>query len=128
MKEARIYLLISALGLLPIALSYGVQPDAVLPRWMNLQPMGTDMLHLLRAIMGLYLGMVALWLLGAWRGGSLLRAALISEVVFMAGLAAGRLLSLSVDGPASPIFIVYTVAELALATWGVRCLKNSHDN
>ena len=127
MTEARWYLLVSAVGLLPIALSYGINPSGLLPQLMDLQPTGTNIVHVFRAIMGLYLGMVALWLMGVWRGGVTLRAALISEVVFMGGLAAGRLLSLSLDGRPSAIFLIYTGAELVLTLWGMRCLIRCHE-
>lgn len=127
MTEARWYLLLSAVGLLPIALGYGINPSALLPHLMDLQPSGTNMVHVFRAIMGLYLGMVTLWLAGAWRGGVLLRTAVISEVVFMGGLAAGRLLSLTLDGRPSTIFLIYTGAELLLTIWGVRCWSRWHE-
>lgn len=78
--------------------------------------------------MGLYLAIIALWLIGAIRGGPLMRTALISEIVFMAGLASGRLLSLLLDGWPSPMLIAYTVAELVLASWGVLCLRKFDSN
>jgi hypothetical protein len=62
--------------------------------------------------------------IGAWRGGELMRTALISEIVFMSGLAAGRLLSLFLDGWPSPILIAYAVAELLLAGWGIFFLRS----
>jgi hypothetical protein len=46
----------------------------------------------------------------------------------MAGLAAGRLLSLLLDGWPSPMLLVYTVAELVLAAWGVLCLRKYDSN
>ena len=64
-----------------------------------------------------------LLLLGAIRGGPLMRTALISEIVFMSGLAPGRLLDILLDGWPSPVLIAYTVAELLLAAWGVVCLR-----
>ena len=73
--------------------------------------------------MGLYLATIILWVLGAIRGGPLMRTALISTIVFMSGLAAGRLLSILLDGWPSPMLIAYAVAELALAAWGVVCLR-----
>lgn len=88
--------------------------------------MGGDLVHILRAVMGLYLAILTLWLLGAIRGGSLMRTAIISEIVFMAGLAAGRLIDMLLNGWPSPILIVYTVAELVLASLGILCLF-SHD-
>jgi len=108
MGQARLYLLISAVGLVPIALSYGLDPVHTLPWLLQVHPRGVNLIHLLRSLMGLYLGLVVLWVAGAWRGGSLLRTALISEIVFMSGLAAGRLLSLLLDSWPSPILIVYT--------------------
>ena len=77
--------------------------------------------------MGLYLASIVLWLLGAIRGGPLMRTALIGEIVFMAGLAAGRLLDLLVAGWPSPMLIAYAVAELVLAAWGVFSLKKFDD-
>jgi hypothetical protein len=53
-----------------------------------------------------------------------MRTALISEIVFMSGLAAGRLLSLFLDGWPSLILIAYAVAELLLAGWGTYCLRS----
>ena len=46
-----------------------------------------------------------------------MRTALSSEIIFMSGLAAGRILSLLLDSGPSPMLIVYTVAELGLAAW-----------
>ena len=123
MGQARLYLLISAAGLVPIALSYGLDPAHYLPWLLQIHPRGVNLIHLLRSLMGLYLGLVCLWLAGAWRGGALLRTALISEIVFMAGLAAGRLLSLLLDGWPSPVLILYAFAEILLAVWGVICLR-----
>ena len=73
--------------------------------------------------MGLYLASIILWLLGAIRGGRLMRTASLAEIVFMVGLAAGRLLDLLVAGWPSPMLTAYAVAELVLAAWGVFCLK-----
>ena len=123
MTSSRFYLLFSAAGLLPIALSYGIAPNGILPKFLQIHPIGGDLLHIFRAIMGLYLAIIVLWLLGAIRGGPLMRTALVSEIVFMSGLAAGRLLSLLLDGWPSPMLIAYTVAEVVLAIWGVFCLK-----
>ncbi len=74
--------------------------------------------------MGLYLALIVLWVVGAWRGGEPMRTALISEIVFMSGLAAGRLLSLLPDGWPSPILITYAITKLLLAGWGIYCLRS----
>jgi hypothetical protein len=56
----RFYLLFSAAGLSLIALSYGLAPAAVLPQVLDINVVGTDQIHIFRAIMGLYLGMIVL--------------------------------------------------------------------
>jgi hypothetical protein len=103
MKLSRFYLIFSAVGLLPIALSYGVDPNRILPKLLQIQPVEPGVIHIFRAIMGLYLATIVLWLLGAIRGGGLMRTALISEIVFMVGLVAGRLLDLLLNGWPSPM-------------------------
>ena len=119
---ARFYLLFSAAGLFVIALSYGIDPKGVLPKALDITVDGTDLTHIFRAIMGLYLGMIVLWVLGAFRE-SLTRTAVIAEVVFMFGLAFGRVLSIIVDGVPSALLVVYTVLEVAMGLWGILVLK-----
>ncbi len=72
--------------------------------------------------MGLYLGMIVLWILGAFRP-SLTRAAVIAEIAFMSGLAVGRVLSIVVDGMPSVALLGYTGVEIAMAAWGMLVLK-----
>ena len=104
-------------------MSYGLDPNLILPKLFQFYPVTGDTVHVLRAIMGLYLATIILWLIGAIRGGPMMRTALISEIVFMSGLAAGRLLDVLLDGWPSPVLIAYTVAELLLAAWGILCLR-----
>ena len=104
-------------------MSYGIDPNQILPKLLQIQPVEPGVIHIFRAIMGLYHAAIILWLLGAIRGGPLMRTALIGEIVFMAGLAAGRLLDLLLSGWPSPMLIAYAFAELLLAAWGILCLK-----
>ena len=124
---ARSYLLFSAIGLTAVALSYGIAPAYVLPKLMDLTIDGTDLTHIFRAIMGLYLGMIVLWLVGAFRS-DFARAAVISEIFFMFGLAGGRLLSIAVDGMPSILLVLYTVVEIAFGIWGVVVLRQHSNN
>ena len=119
---ARLYLLVSAAGLTAVALSYGVAPATILPQLLDITVEGTDLPHVFRAIMGLYLGMIVLWVLGAFRP-SLTRAAVIAEIAFMSGLAVGRVLSIVVDGMPSVALLGYTGVEIAMAAWGMLVLK-----
>ena len=118
----RFYLLFSAAGLFVIALSYGVAPAAILPRALDFTVEGTDLTHIFRAIMGLYLGMIVLWVLGAF-WANLTRAAVIAEVAFMIGLALGRVISIVIDGIPSVLLVVYAVLEISMGLWGVLILK-----
>ena len=119
----RFYLIFSAAGLSAVALSYGVAPAAVLPKVLDLTVEGTDLTHIFRAIMGLYLGMITLWVLGAF-WSKLTRAAVIAEIFFMLGLACGRVLSIILDGVPSTLLVAYTIAEIAFGLWGILILKN----
>ena len=119
---ARLYLLVSAAGLTAVALSYGVAPATILPQLLDITVEGTDLTHVFRAIMGLYLGMIVLWVLGAFRP-SLTRPAVIAEIAFMSGLAVGRVLSIVVDGMPSIALLGYTGVEIAMAAWGMLVLK-----
>ena len=118
----RFYLLISAAGLLLVALSYGAAPAIVLPRILEVSVEGTDVTHIFRAYMGLYLGMITLWTIGAFRL-DLSRTAVIAAIFFMLGLAGGRLLSIIVDGVPSILLIVYALVEIAMGLWGIWILK-----
>ena len=118
----RFYLLFSAAGLLLVALSYGVAPAVVLPAILDITVEGTDQTHIFRAIMGLYLGMIALWIVGAFRS-DVSRAAVIAEIFFMLGLACGRAFSILVDGVPSTLLVAYTIVEVALGLCGILVLK-----
>ena len=48
---------------------------------MQINSISGDITHILRAITDLYLALIVLWVIGAWRGGELMRTALISEIV-----------------------------------------------
>jgi hypothetical protein len=118
----RIYLLLSAAGLFPVALSYGIAPAVVLPKVLDLTVEGADLTHILRAVMGLYLAMIVLWVLGALRP-KFARAAVMAEVTFMFGLAAGRVFSILIDGVPSILLVGYTAVEIGLGYWGILILK-----
>ncbi len=82
--------------------------------------------HVFRGIMGLYLGMVALWILGA-TNRRFERPAILSEVFFMSGLAAGRMLSVLIDGWPHWLLASYIGVEAILAVAGIALLKQAED-
>ena len=124
---ARFVLILGVIGLIPIALSYGVAPSASIPYLLGFPVEGVNQKHVFRAIMGLYLANAAFWLAGVL-SPSLRVPALWTMVIFMAGLAAGRVLSILVDGVPSTVLILYLMAELAFAGLAIACLRTHREN
>ena len=125
MNYRKMYLWISAIGLLPIALSYGAIPEQSLSWLFDISVHSTNHTHVFRAIMGLYLAMVAFWILGAVRD-KYERAAIQSEVVFMGGLAAGRVASILIDGWPNFLLTGYALVEIGMAVAGIILLRQLH--
>ena len=111
--KTRAFLLFCAVGLVPIALGYGAKPSASLDMLFGITVDTTNLAHIMRAVMGLYLGMVVLWIWGAFNK-QMTAPALVSCAVFMLGLAAGRILSIIVDGMPHWLLVVYAVLEIVL--------------
>ena len=67
--------------------------------------------------MGLYLGFGLFWLFAAFSSKHR-NAAVLTTLIFAAGLVSGRIVSLVADGLPSRILVIYTLAELALVPIG----------
>jgi Domain of unknown function (DUF4345) len=65
----KIFLLAAGVFLIPVALTYGVDPAATLPKFMNITVEGTDQTHIFRALSCLYLGVVAFCIIAAFTPG-----------------------------------------------------------
>jgi tetrahydromethanopterin S-methyltransferase subunit C len=111
--RARVFLIFCAVGLVPIALGYGARPSDSLDALFGITVDTVNLAHIMRAIMGLYLAMVVVWIWGAL-DQQLTTPALVSCAVFMLGLAAGRILSFIVDGMPHWLLVVYAVLEILL--------------
>ena len=118
----RAFLLICAIGLVPIALGYGMAPTVTLKKLFGISVESTNHIHIFRAVMGLYLGMVLIWTLGAFRR-TLTRSALVSCSVFMLGLAFGRVLSFVVDGQPHWLLVVYALLEVLFGVIAIVMLR-----
>jgi len=119
----RLFLFVMVVGLVPVALSYGVVPERSLPPLYGFGDPDPATRHVLRAMMGLYLAMIVFWLAGALRP-DLRMPALWSVFVFVTGIALGRGLSLVLDGWPAPLLIFYLLAEVVLAglSWSLIAL------
>jgi hypothetical protein len=116
------FLVLTAIGLVPIALGYGLFPRQSLDYLFAVPVQTVNGAHIFRAVMGLYLALAAFWIIGAYKA-HLRQAALLSLIVFMLGLAAGRLLSLVVDGTPHWLLLAYLVLELGMGVVGLQLLK-----
>ncbi len=122
MNLRQLFLIGTAIGLVPIALSYGLMPPQSLGQLFGLQLDSVNGFHIFRAIMGLYLTLALFWVAGALRQ-PLRQAALQSLVVFMFGLAIGRVGSLLIDGMPNTLLQVYLLLELVCGVLGLLLLK-----
>ena len=104
-----ISLLISAIIVIPIGLIYGFKPNLLF----DIQLQTIDEHNVFKAIMGLYLGFSLLWILGIFKN-NLWQMAIVSNFIFMLGLAFGRITSLIFDGIPSLLFVLGTLGELIL--------------
>ncbi len=121
--SARLVLLLAAVGLVPIALSYGLMPGSSIPVLLAFPVEGTNQTHVFRAIMGLYLANALFWLAAASKP-ELQRPALWVLFLFMSGLAVGRILSILIDGVPNGILLFFLAAEIAFAALAAVSLKN----
>lgn len=122
MQAKNSQLIISILIIVPVGLCYGLLPNIHFPELFDLRIETTDLKNIFRAMMGLYLGMAAIWTMGIVKP-RFWSVATITNVFFMGGLATGRLISLFTDGLPSPVFWAGLIIELTLAIWGIRNLK-----
>jgi hypothetical protein len=107
----RAYLLFMAIVLVPVALSYGIDPAGVLPRFLDIRVEGADQTQIFRALMCLYLAASAFWVIAAFKP-DWQRIAAIWAICFCFSLALGRVISLIVDGPASRLLDLYLAMEI----------------
>ena len=92
-----LHLTISVILIIPVAVVYGLYPGFILQGLFDFKIESSDLANIFRAIMGLYLGMVTVWIAGIFNP-KFWTAATITNLTFMGGLAIGRLISLALDG------------------------------
>ena len=109
-----LHLIISAILIVAIAFAYGIAPTALLPVLFDFKVETTDLHNIFRSIMFLYIGMAIIWVTGIFKS-RYWEAATIVNIVFMSGLAIGRLVSFAADGIPSITLIIGFFAEATLA-------------
>lgn len=126
MKTKNLHLLISVCIIVPIAIAYGLMPGGILKDIFTFQSWTPDLANVFRATMGLYIAMSIFWIIGIIRSRFWL-AATLSNILFMSGLAFGRMISIVIDGIPSNIFLFGLILEIILAAWGIINLKKYRD-
>ena len=122
----RFILAFAATGLIPIALTYCIRPVTVLTALYGFDVVGINEPNIFRAVMGLYFGQIIFWYMG-FAKDELRRPALYMMATFMLGLAAGRVLSLVIDGVANWLLLLYLFLEALLGTLAVSALRRTVD-
>jgi hypothetical protein len=124
---AKVYLLVIAIGLFPIALSYGVDPASTLPKLFGFPVEAPNQTQLFRVYMCLYIGMCVFCALAAFRR-DWQHVAMIWAIIFMVSLATGRVLSIILDGMPASLLNWYLVVEAAMAGFGLWILARQDGN
>jgi hypothetical protein len=117
-----LHLGLAALTIGLVGLSYGLCPAKILPFLFDFKVESVDLNHVFRAMMGLYLGFASYWIIGIFKVEHW-RAATLSNIVFMGGLAIGRMVSILIDGIPSVVFLIGTVVEILFMLWGINNLR-----
>ena len=117
-----LHLGIASLTIILVGLSYGLCPNCILPFLFDFKVKSVDLSHVFRAMMGLYLGFASYWIIGVFKFEHW-RNATLSNIIFMGGLAFGRMLSILVDGIPSVLFLIGTIIEILFMLWGINNLK-----
>lgn len=116
------FLIFAFFAVVPIALLYGVSPTWFASTFLGIEALDTNVAHILRAVMCLYLALGIFWLYSAFND-AYRNPALITVIVFTGGLVVGRIISLFADGWPEPILVIYIGLEFVLvpiAYWVLR--------
>ena len=130
MKKESFFLILVAIGLIPLGITYGAHPS------FNLLPISfldeveinsIDHANIFSGIMGLYVTMAIFWILGAFNK-SLTIPALWSLVIFMTGIGVGRAISMITDGMPSNPYLLFLLLEVIFALIGLMFIKSIKSN
>jgi Domain of unknown function (DUF4345) len=96
-----------------IALLYGISPSWFASTFLGIDDLGVNLAHILRAVMGLYLMLGFFWLFSAFSSKHQ-DTAVLTTILFAAGLLIGRILSFIADGQPAGVLIFYAALELMI--------------
>ena len=117
MQVKKAYLTMAFVAVTIIALLYGISPTWFAATFLGITVLNPNVAHILRAVMGLYLALAAFWLYSAFND-KYRNTAVLTTILFAGGLAAGRCVSLIVDGQPAPVLLIYVAMEFAVVPIG----------
>lgn len=117
----KVHLGISAGIVIGVSFVYGFNPAKILPLVFDFTVENLELKNIFRAIMGLYIGFGVFWIIGLLKP-YYREAALISNIIFMGGLAFGRGISTLFDG-ISAQYTMGMLLEFLFMIWGIYNLK-----
>ena len=123
-KFKNLHLGLCSLIVTGVGFAYGISPNKILPFFFDFNVDSIDLNNVFRAIMGLYLGLAFYWIIGIFKPEYWRNATLIC-IIFMGGLAFGRIVSIIFDGIPSLPFSIGTILEILFMFWGIENLNKS---
>jgi len=119
----KLHLGLSSFIVILVGVIYGANPSEILPYVFGFEVESLELKNIFRAIMGLYLTIGLFWIVGIVKP-KYWQTATLTNVIFMGGLAFGRIVSTIFDG-VSPQFTVGLILELIFMVWGIYNLNTS---
>lgn len=116
-------LLLSGIIVIIAGVVYGGHPSVLMPMILDYSVESLELKNMLRAVMGIYLGVGVFWLIGAFNQ-KFWYAATLCNVLFMGGVSFGRIISTLFDGISVP-FTPALILELMFFGWGL-CNLNKY--
>lgn len=113
MKTKRLFLIAAFIMVSSIGLLYGVSPQWFGRTFLGIPQLDPNIAHILRAVMCLYLALGLFWLYAAF-SDKYRNVAVLTTVIFSAGLVSGRIISFFNEGQPAPLLLFYIFAEFAL--------------
>ncbi|WP_282113523.1 DUF4345 domain-containing protein [Maribacter stanieri] len=111
-------LLFSGIIVIIAGFVYGGHPTVIMPELLGFEVVDLELKNMLRAVMGIYLGVGLYWIIAAFKP-KIWYGATVCNVLFMGGISFGRTV---VDG-ISPLFTPALILELLFFGWGLYNLK-----
>lgn len=120
-NQKNLNLFLSGIIIIIAGIVYGGHPTYIMPELLGFEVVDLELKNLLRAVMGIYMGVGLFWILGSLKP-KLWYAATLCNVLFMGGISFGRILSTLFVG-VSLLLTPALILELLFFGWGLYNLK-----